>query len=105
DTHVADSRSALELPFVAGAGRIVDLGSGAGFPGLPLAIALPSARVSLVESAARKCRFLEDLVSSLRLPNAGVVHARAEEWVEGLEGNDLVTARAVAPLPTLVEYA
>lgn len=105
EAHLADSLSALELPLVAEAARIADLGSGAGFPGLPLAIALPGARVSLVESAVRKCRFLEDLVRSLGLSNVGVVHARAEEWIEGVEGHDLVTARAVAPLPTLVEYA
>jgi 16S rRNA (guanine527-N7)-methyltransferase len=105
DSHLADSLSALALPFVAEAGRIADLGSGAGFPGLPLAIALPEARVSLVESAVRKCRFLEDLVRSLGLANVEVVHGRAEEWTAGLEGHDLVTARALAPLPTLVEYA
>ena len=58
DAHVADSLVALELPAVAGAREIADLGSGAGFPGLALAAALPAARVRLLESAARKCGFL-----------------------------------------------
>src|SRR5579875_3173812 len=56
--HLADSLVALELPEVRSAGVIADLGAGAGFPGLPLAIALPAARVSLVESSARKCEFI-----------------------------------------------
>ena len=100
--HVADSLSAIELPYVAGARRIADLGSGAGWPGLALAAALPAAHVWLVESAIRHCRYLERAVELSGLTNATVVHARIEEW-QGQ--HDVVTARALAALPVLVEYA
>jgi 16S rRNA (guanine527-N7)-methyltransferase len=103
DRHVADSLVALSLPEVAAAARIADLGSGAGWPGLALAVALPSAHVTLVESAIRHCRYLER--ASEGLANVSVVHARAEEWREGLGAHDLVTARALAALPVLLEYA
>jgi 16S rRNA (guanine527-N7)-methyltransferase len=103
--HVADSLSALELPFVREAKRIADLGSGAGWPGLALAAALPGARVSLVESAIRHCRYLERAVEVSGLENVTVVNARAETWPEGIGAHDLVVVRALAPLPVLVEYA
>jgi 16S rRNA (guanine527-N7)-methyltransferase len=105
DVHVADSLVALELPEVRDARRIADLGSGGGFPGLALAIALPEARVALVESVGRKAAFLRSAVQRLELTNVEVVNARAEEWPEGLEAHDLVTARALGPLSVLVEYA
>ncbi|HEX5782315.1 MAG TPA: 16S rRNA (guanine(527)-N(7))-methyltransferase RsmG [Solirubrobacteraceae bacterium] len=105
DRHVADSLSALELEAVRGAGRIADIGSGAGWPGLALAVALPGARVALVESAVRHCRYLSRAVEAAGLANVSVVHARAEEWRDGFGAQDLVTARAVAALPVLCEYA
>jgi 16S rRNA (guanine527-N7)-methyltransferase len=105
DLHIADALVGLELEPVRTAGRIADLGAGAGFPGLVLAVALPGARVTLVESAARKCAFIERAISEVGLTNAEVVHARAEAWAAGLGACDLVTARAVAPLNVLVEYA
>jgi 16S rRNA (guanine527-N7)-methyltransferase len=105
DRHVADSLVALELRAVRNAERIADLGSGAGWPGLALASALPAGRVALVESAARHCRYLERAVEAAGLENATVVHARAEEWAEGMGAHDLVTARALAPLPVVCEYA
>jgi 16S rRNA (guanine527-N7)-methyltransferase len=105
DVHVADSLSALALECVAGARVVADLGSGAGFPGLVLAVALADARVSLVESAARKCEFLQRLCTAARVGNARVVCARAEEWREGIGVHDLVVARALAPLAVVCEYA
>jgi 16S rRNA (guanine527-N7)-methyltransferase len=100
DRHVADSLSALAL---AGAGsRIADLGSGAGWPGLALAAALPDAHVWLVESAIRHCAYLEKAVEAGRLANVTVVHSRVEEWSWS---GDVVTARALASLPVLLEYA
>jgi 16S rRNA (guanine527-N7)-methyltransferase len=105
DRHVADSLVALELPAVRGSRRIADLGSGAGWPGLALAAALPEARVVLVESAIRHCRYLERAVAAGGLANVDVVHARAEDWPAGLGAHDLVTARALAALPVLCEYA
>jgi 16S rRNA (guanine527-N7)-methyltransferase len=105
DAHVADALVALELDEVRGARRIADLGSGAGFPGLVLAAALPHARVALVESSAKKCAFLTLAARAMGLTNVEAVPSRAESWSEGLASCDLVTARAVAPLPVLVEYA
>jgi 16S rRNA (guanine527-N7)-methyltransferase len=103
ERHVDDSLVALSVPVVASARRIADLGSGAGWPGLALAAALPAAHVSLVESAIRHCRYLER--ASEGMDNVSVVHARAEEWADGVGAHDLVTARALASLPVLLEYA
>jgi 16S rRNA (guanine527-N7)-methyltransferase len=105
DVHVADSLVALELPEVRDARQIADLGSGAGFPGLVLAIALPDAHVALVESVGRKVAFLRGAIERLELANAEAIQARAEAWPEGVGTQDLVTARALAPLAVLVEYA
>jgi 16S rRNA (guanine527-N7)-methyltransferase len=105
DVHVADSLVALDLPAVRAARRIADLGSGGGFPGLVLALALPEAHVALVESVSRKCAFLSGAARELGLRNVEVVPARAEAWSAGLGAHDLVTARALASLPVLVEYA
>jgi 16S rRNA (guanine527-N7)-methyltransferase len=105
DAHVADALVALELEEVRAARHVADIGSGAGFPGLVLAAALPHARVSLVESSARKCAFLTRAVAAMGLDRVEVVARRAEQWDTGMGRCDLVTARAVAPLPVLVEYA
>jgi 16S rRNA (guanine527-N7)-methyltransferase len=105
DRHVADSLVALDLPELRSAGRMADLGSGAGWPGLALAVALPDCHVALVESASRRCRYLERAVAAVRLDNVSVVHARAEEWRDGLGRQDVVTARALAALPVVLEYA
>lgn len=105
DMHVADALAALGLDRVRAARSIADLGSGAGLPGLVLAAARPDAQVALVESNGRKCEFLERAAERMRLTNVEVVCERAESWSAGLGTRDLVTARAVAPLPVLVEYA
>jgi 16S rRNA (guanine527-N7)-methyltransferase len=107
EVHIADSLSGLELEPIRSAGRIADLGSGAGLPGLVLAAALPEARVDLVESTERKCEFLRAAIERMRLENAKVVCARSEDWAggEGGEAYDLVAARAVGRLATLAELA
>ena len=105
DAHVADALVGLEFDRVRGARRIADLGAGAGFPGLVLAAALPDATVAVVEATGRKCAFLERAAGAMGLGNVEVVHARAESWPAGIGSRDLVTARAVAPLAVLVEYA
>ncbi|HEV2874287.1 MAG TPA: 16S rRNA (guanine(527)-N(7))-methyltransferase RsmG, partial [Thermoleophilaceae bacterium] len=112
EVHVADSLSGLEVPSLAGARRIADVGAGAGFPGLVLAVALPRARVDLIESVGRKAAVIDRLIQAARIDNARSVVARAEEWARlapalggGREAYDAVTARAVAALPVLVEYA
>ncbi len=105
DDHLADSLVALELEQVRSAGTIADIGSGAGLPGLALAAALPQARVSVVESNARKCAFLERAAAAGGLDNVQVINARAELWRDGAGQADLVTARALAALPVVAEYA
>lgn len=105
EVHIADALDGLLLPVVRTAVRIADIGAGAGFPGLVLAVALPEATVHLVDSVGKKCAFMERTAAAAGITNAYAVHARAEEWPEGSEAHDLVTARAVAPLSVLVEYA
>jgi 16S rRNA (guanine527-N7)-methyltransferase len=96
---------------LAGARRIADVGAGAGFPGLVLAIALPRAKVDLIESAGRKTAVIDRLIQAAKVENARSVTARAEEWAAmapelggGREAYDAVTARALASLPVVVEY-
>jgi 16S rRNA (guanine527-N7)-methyltransferase len=105
DDHLADSLVALEVEEVRTATKVADLGAGAGFPGLPLAIALPNAAVALVESSNRKCAFISRAIEACGVTNAQAVHTRVESWDEGFEMCDLVTARALAPLEVVVEYA
>lgn len=101
--HFADSLVALELAALHEAKAIADIGAGAGFPGLPLAVALPGAEVGLIESSSRKCAFLERAVAICRIGNARVLHARVEEVHQ--TRFDVVTARALAPLAVVAEYA
>ncbi len=103
--HLADSLVALALEQVRRARTIADLGSGAGFPGLPLAAALPRANVILIESNWRKCEFVALGIARMGLSNAIAVHSRVESLTGHAGALDVVTARAVAPLSVLAEYA
>jgi 16S rRNA (guanine527-N7)-methyltransferase len=105
DVHLADSLVALELNLVREARRIADIGAGAGFPGLALAVALTGSEVKLVDSQARKCAFVQRVAVAAGIENAEVVCARVEEWPEGIGAHDVVLARAVAPQPIVLEYA
>lgn len=105
DDHLADALVALELSDVRHARSIADLGSGAGPPGLPLAAALPAARVALLEANARKAEFLRRAVALMGLRNAVVVQSRIEAWSDGCARQDVVTARALAGLDVVMEYA
>ena len=112
EIHVADSLSGLEVSELRQARRIADLGAGAGFPGLVLAVAIPSAEVDLIESAGRRAAVGDRLLQAAQVTNARTVTARAEEWAAvppalggGSGAYDVVTARAVAPLAVVVEYA
>jgi 16S rRNA (guanine527-N7)-methyltransferase len=107
DAHIADSLSALPWLESRGAQRAVDIGSGAGFPGLPLALARPDLEVDLVEASGRKCEFLRDVARRLEMTGVGVLAQRAEELAagEGRARYDTVFARAVGSLAELVEYA
>jgi 16S rRNA (guanine527-N7)-methyltransferase len=105
--HFRDSLSVLEaLP--SDATTLIDIGSGAGFPGLPIAIVRPDLEITMVESVQKKVRFIEHVVSTLKLENAIVLNVRAETLAQDKkyhEHFDVAIARAVAVLPTLIEYA
>jgi len=105
--HVVDSLTGLEVPDLRAALRIADVGAGAGFPGLVLAVALPGAQVDLVESVGRKCEFMRGAIDAAGIPNATVLNARSEDLAsgDGREAYDAVTARAVGRLSTLAELA
>jgi len=106
DVHLADSLSGLVADDFPAAVNIADIGAGAGFPGLALALALPSAHVDLIEATGRKCETIERLAAAAGVSNAAAVHARAEEVASARpDAYDVVTARALAPLAVLVEYA
>jgi len=104
---VADSLAGLAVPELARAARIGDMGSGAGFPGLLLALALPHARVDLIESARRKGEVSERLAHAAAIANVTVQAQRVEEWGAGAGGGayDAVSVRALASLPVIAEYA
>lgn len=105
--HFLDSLSvALSVPMTPGK-RLIDVGTGAGFPGLPLLIAFPGIQVTLMEATGKKLKFLEHLVETLGLKGAHMLHARAEEaghMSQHRAAYDVAVARAVARLPSLVEY-
>jgi len=99
--HLLDSLTGL--PHLQG-GRIADVGSGAGFPGIPLAIVAPHVDFTLIESTGKKCRFLEHVREALELNNVEVVQARAESYKPDVRF-DTVIARAVGPVADLVKVA
>jgi 16S rRNA (guanine527-N7)-methyltransferase len=105
--HIADSLSGLEIEPLRAAGRIADLGSGAGLPGLVLAASRPESRFDLLESISRRCDFLLEAIDRMGLANARVICERSEEWArgEGREAYDAVTARSVGRLAALAELA
>lgn len=106
--HFLDSLSVYQvLPGLPLSLSLVDVGSGAGFPGLPLKIALPELRLTLLESTGKKTAFLQHLIQVLNLTGVTILTARAEEagrQPAQRERYDVAVARAVAPLPVLAEY-
>jgi 16S rRNA (guanine527-N7)-methyltransferase len=101
DRHLLNCAVVAEL-VTERRGTLLDLGSGAGLPGLVLAMVLPDTAVTLLEPMERRCRFLTDCVTELGLANVTVLRGRAEDVTLR---TDVVTARAVAPLPRLAELA
>jgi 16S rRNA (guanine527-N7)-methyltransferase len=105
--HFLDSLSCLLVLKDPAPTRLIDIGTGAGFPGIPLKIVLPNLRLTLVESVGKKADFCRHMVQALGLDQVEILQARAEEL--GLDRNhreryDWVLARAVAGMPTLAEY-
>lgn len=100
--HFLDSCSAAEL--LPGDASVLDIGSGAGFPGLPLKIVRPDLTVTLLDSVNKKVAFVNDVVAELKLSGVTAVHARIEDFPHKGE-YDAVVSRAVAELSTLAEYA
>jgi len=109
--HVVDSLTGLDVEGLRGARRIADVGAGAGFPGLPVAVALPDGRVDLIESTGRKCEFMRKAIERAGIVNARVVCERSEAWAAnpppdgGRDSYDAVITRAVGRLSTLAELA
>ena len=102
--HFCDSLSSL--PLIKQNANVADIGTGAGFPGIPLAIVRDDITVLLVDSLNKRIKFLEEVIYELSLTNVKAVHLRAEEGAKGSlrDSFDVVTARAVAPLNVLCEY-
>ncbi|MAB83327.1 MAG: 16S rRNA (guanine(527)-N(7))-methyltransferase RsmG [Phycisphaerae bacterium] len=107
--HLLDSLSLLPVLQSVGAGRVLDLGSGGGLPGLPLAITMPDVQFMLLEATGKKAKFLEETAAELGLANVEVLDERAETIGEPgcvhRAGWDVVTARAVGPMNVLLELA
>jgi 16S rRNA (guanine527-N7)-methyltransferase len=105
--HFLDSLSVmLAVPLISGQ-RVIDVGTGAGFPGLPLRLIAPQIELTLLESTAKKTHFLQHIVDLLKLKNVRIVNARAEDSGQDTtdrERHDLVLARAVAQMPVLSEF-
>jgi 16S rRNA (guanine527-N7)-methyltransferase len=104
ERHLLDSLAIA--PFLPSGARLADIGSGAGFPAIPIAIARPDVQVLAVESVGKKCQFIHAMAERLALPNLSVCNDRSETMgrhSDFRERFDMVTARAVAALPVLLE--
>ena len=105
--HFIDSVSAWDEKRFEGAKSIIDVGTGAGFPGIPLKIFQPQLKLVLLDSLNKRIKFLQTVVDELQLDNVECIHARAEEGAKNpklRENFDIAVSRAVARLPVLCEY-
>lgn len=107
DKHYVDSLMALKYDLIPAKGRLIDVGTGAGFPGLPLALACPEMQVTLMDAQQKRLTFLQAVIDDLQVRNVTLVHCRAEDgarFPQHREKYDMAVARAVAPLAVLAEY-
>ena len=101
--HFLDSIFGIEN--IAKNSKIIDIGSGAGFPAVPIKIMRPDVEICMVDSLQKRVNFLNELIKMLNLEKTSAVHSRAEDFIKENRGkSDYATARAVAPLNTLLEY-
>ena len=105
--HFIDSLSIFRQIKTPSQARVMDMGSGGGFPGIPMKIYEPGLEMTLVDSLKKRVDFLREVIDRLGLEGIRCIHARAEDLLRDpkeRESYDLVVSRAVAPLPTLLEY-
>lgn len=106
--HYLDSCSAIKFELFEDSETIIDIGSGAGFPGIPLAIMMPQKQVTLLEARVKKTEFLQTAIHKLELDNCNVINGRAEEVAHNTEYRekfDIAVSRAVSDMPVLCEYS
>ena len=105
--HIIDSLTAYDAALFDGARTLIDVGTGAGLPGIPLAVYAPQFTVTLLDALNKRVRFLTEVTAAMGLQNVRCIHARAEEaarTVEHRAAYAIVVSRAVARLPVLLEY-
>ena len=105
--HFLDSLSCVKVKQLKGSGKIIDVGTGAGFPGIPLKLVLPQLQLSLLDSLNKRINFLKEVSLQLGLEGIEFIHGRAEDYGRDndyREKYDYAVARAVAPLNILAEY-
>ena len=105
--HIIDSLTAYDAALFDGARTLIDVGTGAGLPGIPLAVYAPHLTVTLLDALNKRVRFLTEATVAMGLPNVRYIHARAEEAARTAEHRaayDIAVSRAVARLPVLLEY-
>ena len=105
--HFLDSISAVTKGYIQNGMSLIDVGTGAGFPGMPLRICLPELKVTLLDSLNKRINFLQEVSSKLSIDDIEFIHGRAEDFGKNedyREKYDIATARAVAGLPVLMEF-
>lgn len=107
EKHFVDSLSIVKIQNLKNIESVIDIGTGAGFPGIPLKIAFPHLRITLLDSLNKRIKFLNEVIDQLGLQDIETIHGRAEDFAkqkEYRESYDLCVSRAVANLSTLSEY-